>query len=149
MNKERLVGFQDLDVDILIKLGESLLNNLKQCKLLASELSDLGTRHNIVVFLGGGRIDNYIEKLDKTISFKSEIHHNLCARAQDQTGLIFGSMCNKVEFFSTFVEMKKIFNNDRLAIMLSSNMIIQLNVFEQSWNVTSDTIAAYLQIFYL
>ncbi len=143
MSKEKLPGFQDLDVDVLIKLGGSLLNNLEKCKLLASELSDLGTHHNIVVFPGGGPIDNYIEKLNKTVSFQPEIHHNLCARAQDQTGLIFGSMCGDVGFFSTFVDMKKIFDNDKLAVMLPSNMIIQLNVFEQSWRITSDTMSAY------
>ncbi len=143
MNKEPLPGFQNLGVDILIKLGGSLLSDLEKCKLLALELSDLGGYYNIVVFPGGGPIDNYIEKLDKSISFQPEIHHNLCARAQDQTGLIFGSMCNNAEFFSTFVVMKKIFDENKLAIMLPMNMIVNLNVFEQSWKVTSDTMAAY------
>ena len=143
MSKEKLPGFQNLGVDVLIKLGGSLLDDIPKCKLLASELSDLGKHYNIVVFPGGGPIDNYIEKLDKSISFKPEIHHNLCARAQDQTGLIFGSMCSDVGFFSTFVEMKKIFDNSKLAIMLPMNMIVQLDVFEQNWNVTSDTMSAY------
>ena len=142
--KEKLPGFQNLNVDILIKLGGSLLDDLEKCKLLATELSDLGRQHNIVIFPGGGPIDNYIEKLDQSMSFLPEIHHNLCARAQDQTGLIFGSMCDdNAQFFSSFVDMKKIFDNHKLAIMLPMNLIIQLNIFEQNWRITSDTMAAY------
>lgn len=139
----KLLGFQEFDVDILVKLGGSLLDDLEKCRLLTSELSELGRHHNIVVFPGGGPIDNYIEDLDKTISFLPEIHHNLCARAQDQTGLIFGSMCSNAQFFSSFSDMKKIFDDHKLAVMLPMNMIIQLNVFEQSWEITSDTMAAY------
>ncbi len=142
---EKLSGFQNLNVDVLIKLGGSLLNDLEKCKVLAHELSELGKQHNIVVFPGGGPIDNYIEKLDQDLHFPPVIHHNLCARAQDQTGLIFGSMCgvDNAKFFSSFTEMQKIFDDHSIAVMLPMQMIIQLNVFEQSWKITSDTMSAY------
>jgi len=139
-----LPGFQGQSVDAFLKLGGSLLSDLNACRRLGELLEGFAGRGmNIVVFPGGGPIDNYIETLDQDLDFSPVIHHNLCARAQDQTGLIFGSLLKRRSFFSVPVELESIFRTDDLAIMLPSKMIVELNVFEQSWKITSDSMAAF------
>lgn len=141
---ETLPGFQGQSVDVFLKLGGSLLSDLTACRRLGELLESFSARgKNIVVFPGGGPIDNYVEQLDADLKFEPMIHHNLCARAQDQTGLIFGSLVERRGFFSVPVELERIFQDDELAIMLPMRMIVELNVFEQSWRITSDTMAAF------
>lgn len=138
-----LIGFNPSGVDCLIKLGGSLLGDLANCRKLATLFDSLAETKRIVLFPGGGPIDNYIESLDEQLSFAPEIHHQLCARAQDQTGLIFGSLCNRAEFFTSPVELPAIQKARKVAIMLPMKMIVDLDVFAKSWQITSDTMAAY------
>ena len=140
---ETLPGFQDSGAQILIKLGGSLLFDLNKCRLLAKEIDDLSKKYKIVIFPGGGPIDKYIEDCNKELHFPPFIHHQLCARAQDQTGLIFGSLCSNARFFSSLVELRPLFEARHMAIMLPMKMIVELDIFEKSWRITSDTMAAY------
>lgn len=133
---------------ILVKLGGSLLADFEACRQLAEMLNDASKAHRIIVFPGGGPIDNYIEEIDHKLRFAPIFHHNLCARAQDQTGLMFGSMCSNVAFFSTPQEARRELADGKLAIMLPSTMILELDVFEQTWEVTSDFMAAWFAEFF-
>lgn len=136
-------GFKESKVDIFLKLGGSMLSNMDKCRELASKINELSYSSKIVIFPGGGPIDKYIEKLDTDIKFPPIIHHELCSRAQDQTGLIFGNFCPNAKFFSTFLEMNQILEEGYLAIMLPMKQIIEMDVFEQTWDITSDSMSAY------
>ncbi len=141
--REPLPGFQASGADVLLKLGGSLLGDMERCRALATALGDLAREQRVVVFPGGGPIDNYIEELDRDLNFAPWTHHRLCARAQDQTGLIFGSLLENRGFFDTPVELPPVLDAGRLAVMLPARMIVELDVFEQSWRITSDTMSAF------
>lgn len=138
-----MLGFKNSKIDVFIKLGGSILSDLNKCKELAAIIDNLSHVFRIVVFPGGGPIDKYIEKLDVDLKFPPSIHHQLCSRAQDQTGLIFGSFCSNAKFFTTFLEMNEILEAGHLAIMLPMKQIVEMDVFEQTWDITSDSMAAY------
>ena len=138
-----LPGFRDPGVDLFLKIGGSLLQKLDACQELAQTLERLARTHRLVLFPGGGPIDNYIESLDESLHFAPPIHHQLCARAQDQTGLIFGSFMENAGYFTRLVELGGLLAARRPAILLPAAMILDLDVFEQSWKITSDTMAAY------
>ncbi len=141
--KNTLPGFHTPRVEVFLKLGGSILSRFDKCRELAELLSTASRTHRIVLFPGGGPIDKYIESIDKDLHFQPHIHHQLCARAQDQTGLIFGTLCSNAMFFTNPVEIEPILDRGALAIMLPMDQIVGLDVFEQSWRVTSDTMSAY------
>jgi hypothetical protein len=136
-------GLLPAPAKVLLKLGGSLLADIESCRQLANVINSASHLLRIIVFPGGGPIDNYIEDIDKQLSFPPLYHHNLCARAQDQTGLMFASMCSNAAFFSTPQEARGALESGRLAIMLPSRMILELDVFEQTWEVTSDFMSAW------
>lgn len=136
-------GLLPARVDVLLKLGGSLLSELESCRQLANVINSASRALKIIVFPGGGPIDNYIEEVDKQLHFPPLYHHNLCAKAQDQTGLMFASMCSNATFFSTPRQARMALESGRLAIMLPSTMILELDVFEQTWEVTSDFMSAW------
>jgi aspartokinase-like uncharacterized kinase len=136
-------GFKETKLDYFIKLGGSLMNPFKNFSVLADYFGNLAKENNYIIFPGGGVIDNYIESIDKDYPLAPIVHHHLCARAQDQTGLFFYSQCNNAEFFEDFIDIENIFLKRKLAIMLPMKQIINLNVFEMTWDITSDTMSAY------
>ncbi|WP_228182855.1 hypothetical protein [Streptomyces anulatus] len=146
MNKN--LGFRDFGVDVLVKLGGSLLADFDRARELGETLSRLAATHRVVVFPGGGPIDNYIEEVDRTLHFPPDIHHQLCARAQDQTGLMFSTLCPSSQVFSRPVEVSPILEEGRVAVMLPMEQIIGLDVFERSWVITSDSMAAWFARFF-
>lgn len=137
-------GFKKSKVDYFIKLGGSLMSNFK---LLSKVLDNESSKKNIVIFPGGGVIDNLIEEIDVKNKLQPIVHHQLCARAQDQTGLFFYSHSNNSTFFTDFVEMDKIFSENRLAIILPMKQILSLDIFEMSGEITSDTMSAFFSNF--
>lgn len=136
-------GLLPAPAEVFLKLGGSLLADMEACRQLAKIINDASHTKKIIVFPGGGPIDNYIEEIDKQLAFPPIYHHNLCARAQDQTGLMFASLCSNAAFFSTIQEARLALERGRLAIMLPSKMILELDAFEQTWEVTSDFMSAW------
>ncbi len=142
-----LPGFWPQNVDVFVKLGGSLLRDFGKCRDLATLLASHTADQFIVVFPGGGPVDKLIEAFDTELHFASGIHHRLCARAQDQTGLIFGSFLENPAFVRYPVELRKALAEKKLAVMLPAELIVNLDVFEQSWAISSDTMAAYFADF--
>ncbi|MFG2531019.1 hypothetical protein [Streptomyces sp. NPDC048516] len=142
------LGFRDFGVDVLVKLGGSLLADFDRARLLGETLSRVARTQRVVVFPGGGPIDNYIEEVDRKLNFAPDVHHQLCARAQDQTGLMFSALCPNSQVFTRPVELPPVLAAGQVAIMLPMHEIIELDVFERSWVITSDSMAAWFARFF-
>lgn len=137
-------GLKPLAVDAFVKVGGSLLaRGVAGFSALARALDEVARTRRVVAFPGGGPIDGYIEELDRELAFAPVVHHHLCARAQDQTGLILASLGPNAGVFTVPLEARPLLDAGRLAVMLPMRLIVDLDVFEQSWEITSDTMAAW------
>jgi aspartokinase-like uncharacterized kinase len=138
-----LPGFSDPNVDLLVKVGGSLFGDLSAARAIAEVLDAESARSRVVAFPGGGPIDNYIEAVDRELHFEPEVHHQLCARAQDQVGLMLAALAPRAATFTHPVELPEILDAGALAVMLPMRSIIELDVFARTWDVTSDLMSAY------
>lgn len=139
-------GFVDYNIDIVIKFGGSLLKDPIGCKKTIYYIQQLSKKHRIVVFPGGGPTDNTIEDIDKTVHFMPITHHYACAKAQDQTGLMlsdrfFGLDLEAIDNLSV---LENTFDKGKIPVLLPSMIIHFINPFEQCWEITSDSMAAWL-----
>jgi 5-(aminomethyl)-3-furanmethanol phosphate kinase len=144
MKIRKTKNFVDLKIDYLIKLGGSLIANIDKAQNLAETLIALSENNRIVIFPGGGPIDNLIENIDKQFTLNEITHHQACARAQDQTGLIFANF--NLNFFETtdnFADVRDILKRKKIPVLLPSKLIFMLDPFEKSWNISSDSMGAY------
>jgi aspartokinase-like uncharacterized kinase len=142
-------GLQALGVDVFVKVGGSLLRHgVPGFTALSRALGDAARDQRVVAFPGGGPIDDYIEELDREVAFAPVAHHHLCARAQDQTGLVLASLCPDADVFAVPLEARPLLDAGRLAVMLPMRLIVDLDVFEQTWEITSDTMAAWFAAFF-
>lgn len=144
MKLRKTKNFIDLKIDYVIKLGGSLISDINLANKLAQSLAEVAKEKRIVIFPGGGPIDNYIESVDKEFTLNEITHHQACARAQDQTGLIFANFNLDVyETTDNFAGVKEILNKGKIPVLLPSTLIFLLDPFEKSWSISSDSMGAY------
>jgi len=107
----------------VIKLGGSLCRDRRILARLCKELNRLD---NIIIIPGGGEFADKIREIDRKFSLNPAISHGLAILAMCQTGLLIRNFFNGEIFDCT-----KLLKDENL---------------KPSWDVTSDSIAAYVAI---
>jgi aspartokinase-like uncharacterized kinase len=126
-------------LDAIIKIGGSLLNESKFYKL-CEYVSKLSKKYKIGIVPGGSKFADLVRKLDKKIHFPSEVSHHMAILAMDQYGLLL-SMLIKAEITNS---LKLPTNIKKPVIFLLSKYFFEKDPLPNSWDVTSDSIAAYV-----
>jgi len=130
-------------MEAVLKVGGSLAEDPSSLAMLGQELSVLAKAHRIVIVPGGGEFADTVRKLDKTYNISDVVAHKMAILAMDQYGLFLSDITP-----SSYVSyaLKEISNsvNGMLPIFLPSKLMFSKDPLEHSWDVTSDTIAAYI-----
>jgi len=129
-------------MEAVLKVGGSLADNLANLARLCRELSALAEDHRIAVVPGGGEFADTVRKLDKKYKLSNTVAHKMAILAMDQYGLLLSNITpNSYVSYSP----EEIVNSAEgtLPIILPSKLLFREDPLKHSWNVTSDTIAAY------
>ena len=127
-------------MDAVLKIGGSLSKDIVSLKNLCKEISDLSKKHQILIVPGGGEFANEVRSLDNKYKFSNEIAHKIAILAMDQYGLFLSELIPKSYVTYTFIEKSR----NLLPIFLPSQFLFQNDLLEHSWDVTSDSIAAFI-----
>ena len=130
-------------MEAVLKVGGSLADNPASLTRLGQELSVLAKAHRIMIVPGGGEFADTVRKFDKTYKLSNVVAHKLAILAMDQYGLFLSDIApNSYSSYS----LEEISNsaNGTLPIFLPSKLMFREDPLEHSWDVTSDTIAAYI-----
>ena len=99
---------------------------------------------NCLFVIGGGEFANLIRKYDNEIEFSEDVTHKTAIDAMDilakllNDKLAFTDICYTIEEAIGISDLKKI------PIMICSDILKENEPFAHSWDVTSDSIAAYI-----
>lgn len=125
-------------IEWVIKIGGSLFP--KSAISLINKLE--GT--NTLLIIGGGEFANLIRKYDKQIGFSNDITHETAIDSMDILAKLLNDKFDFTEIAVTIEEAKKISDNGKIPILLCSHILKVNEPFKHSWDVTSDSIAAYI-----
>ena len=130
-------------MEAVLKVGGSLADDPPSLTSLCQELSALAKAHRIAIVPGGGEFADTIRKIDKTYSLSDVVAHKMAILAMDQYGFFLSDLTPKSYVSHS---LKEISNPAKgtLPILLPSKLMFREDPLEHSWNVTSDTIAAYI-----
>jgi aspartokinase-like uncharacterized kinase len=131
-------------MDAVIKVGGSLAEDPERLRVLCTKLSEFAKKYEIVVVPGGGRFADVVRDFDKRFALSSGISHRMAILGMDQFGLL---LCQIIpNSCATYVlnDAKQLSEIRVVPIFLPSRLIFQEDPMENSWNVTSDSIAAYV-----
>lgn len=105
----------------VIKVGGSLCRDRRVLERLCNELNGL---EEILVVPGGGEFADGVRELDRVFGLEAETAHRLAIIAMQQTGMLIGNF-----FRGEILDCMKLLRDENL---------------KASWDVTSDSIAAYV-----
>ena len=99
---------------------------------------------NCLFVIGGGEFANLIRKYDKEIGFSQDVTHETAIDAMDILAKLLNDKLAFTEISYTIDEAKSIADSNKIPIMICSEILKENEPFKHSWDVTSDSIAAYI-----
>ncbi|MCL2134763.1 MAG: hypothetical protein FWH37_04310 [Candidatus Bathyarchaeota archaeon] len=125
----------------VIKIGGSLSQNPQSLQFLCQKLNCLADNHRIVVIPGGGKFADCVREADKQFFLSETTVHRMAILAMDQYGLLLANLIHNSQIIDNIDEAKKI---SELSVLLPSKLTFLYKELPASWEVTSDSIAAYI-----
>ena len=129
---------------IVVKVGGSLALHPKQLRVLCSKLSEASTKYKLIVMPGGGEFSDVVRKVDKRFKLSVEVSHRMAILGMDQYGYLLSDLMPGSHASNKFEDAQKLLLQDKLPVFLPSNFLFEDTSLENSWDVTSDSIAIYI-----
>ena len=126
----------------VVKIGGSLLGSpeLERWLALFAKFSD----GNIIIVPGGGVFADAVREAQKLSKITDKCAHKLAVLAMDQFGLLLANMNPILVTARTEMEIDERTWQHRCIVWLPSQMVLAEDSIPQNWDVTSDSIAAWL-----
>jgi aspartokinase-like uncharacterized kinase len=126
----------------VIKLGGSLLGAPELAKWLETfvKFSD----GNVVIVPGGGLFANSVREAQMIVNVSDAVAHQMALLAMDQYGLLLAGMNPALVTASSELEIAERGWQHRGIVWLPSKMVLADEQVLKNWEVTSDSLAAWL-----
>jgi len=131
-------------MDVVIKVGGSLAEDPDRLRALCAKLSEFAKKYAIVVVPGGGGFADVVRDFDKRFTLSSVVYHRMAVLGMDQFGLLLSQVIPNSCATYLLSDAKQLSEIRVVPIFLPSRLMFREDPLENSWNVTSDSIAAYI-----
>ena len=126
----------------VIKLGGSLYTSKYLLKWL-NILSDCNSE-NIIIVPGGGPFADQVREADKRFNLDQLHSHNMAVLGMQQFAYVLASLCPKLRLANTVEQIRHYWSQGESIIWEPYPMVMRECNLEKSWQVTSDSLAAWL-----
>ena len=131
-------------MDAVIKIGGSLAEDPERLRALCRKLSDLSKNYAFIVVPGGGRFADVVRDCDQQFNLPNAVSHRMAILAMDQFGLLLSQIIPDSSATYSLDEAKQLANRGIVPVFLASQLMFKEEPLDNSWDVTSDSIAAYV-----
>lgn len=131
-------------MDAVIKVGGSLAADSTALTELCKTLADLAEKYHFLVVPGGGEFADAVREVDKRYSLSSVAAHRMAILGMDQYGLLLSGIIPNSQPVQNLDEAAEVSQLKRVPVLLPSLLMFREKGLEASWDVTSDSIAAYV-----
>jgi len=128
----------------IIKVGGSLSEDSASLTTLCQELGALAKSYRMLVVPGGGKFADVVREFYHNFVLSDTVVHKMAILSMDQFGLFLSSITPNSQITYVLEEARSLSSAGILPIILPSRLMFQKDPLEHSWNVTSDSIAAYI-----
>jgi aspartokinase-like uncharacterized kinase len=131
-------------VDAVVKVGGSLAEEPEQLIALCGKLSMLAETYGLVVVPGGGRFADVVRDSDERFNLSSGVSHRMAVLGMDQFGMLLAQITPNSCATYLLEDAKQLAETEAVPVFLPSRLIFKDDPLKNSWDVTSDSIAAYV-----
>jgi aspartokinase-like uncharacterized kinase len=129
--------------DAVLKIGGSLERTAGLSRL-CREIGRLGADYSLLVVPGGGRFADSVRKAYRKYGLGETAAHRMALLAMDQYGYLLNSLVEDSVLEAGLDAACRAARSGRAAILLPSSPVLRDDDLPHSWDVTSDSIAAWV-----
>jgi 5-(aminomethyl)-3-furanmethanol phosphate kinase len=129
--------------DAVLKIGGSLSRG-DGLRSLCETIGRLGERHRLLVVPGGGTFADQVRNAYRRYRLGEAAAHKMAILAMDQYGYVLNHLIPGSCLTPDVTEACDAAESGRTGILLPSLPVIRADPLPHSWQVTSDTIAAWI-----
>jgi aspartokinase-like uncharacterized kinase len=130
-------------IQTVIKVGGSLSRS-RALPDLCQEISRLGTTHSLLAVPGGGEFADLVRDFYASLHLSETAAHRMAILGMDQYGYLLGELIPGSELVTDLPAARRVAENGRVPVLLPANLMAQADPLPHSWQVTSDSIAAWV-----
>ena len=127
----------------VLKIGGSLSRS-PALPDLCQEISRLGAHHHLLVVPGGGEFADLVRDFYADWQLSETAAHRMAILAMDQYGYLLGDLIPGAEPATDLKAVLRVAASGHVPVLLPASLMIQLDPLPHSWQVTSDSIAAWV-----
>jgi aspartokinase-like uncharacterized kinase len=128
----------------IVKIGGSLALYPEKLRALGAKLSEISKKHRLIVVPGGGEFADVARDLDKRFNLSCETSHRMAILGMDQYGFLLSELIHNSSIVNQLENLQKVLDSPKLPVFLPANFLLSEDPLENSWDVTSDSIAVYI-----
>jgi aspartokinase-like uncharacterized kinase len=131
-----------MGLDAVLKIGGSL-DRGTGLPALCTEINRLGLRHRLLVVPGGGAFADQVREAYRRYNLNETAAHCMALLAMDQYGHLLSHLIADSYVAVDLASASRAAESGKVAVLLPSAMVLRSDPLPHSWQVTSDTIAAW------
>ena len=128
----------------VVKVGGSLAAYPEKLKALCAKLSEVSKKHKLIVVPGGGEFADTVRAIDKRFNLSPAVSHRMAILGMDQYGFLLSHLLPDSCVVNRLEKVQETLDLGKLPVFLPSNFLLNKDPLENSWDVTSDSIAVYI-----
>ena len=129
--------------DALIKVGGSVCHS-PHLREYASRWAALAGRYRLLFMAGGGLFADQVRVLDQHLDLNDDAAHWMAIAAMEQNGYLLADLMPGIQTVQDFDPTFSLAASGSSSVLLPYSLLRQVDPLPHSWEVTSDSLAAWL-----
>ncbi len=131
-------------MDAVIKVGGSLASYPAVLRAMCAELTKNAERRKLLIVPGGGEFADTVRTADAKFGLNPQVSHKMAVLGMDQFGLLLSNLISRSRVAFSLSVVEGLSGSGHSVILLPSRLVFRARSLPSSWDVTSDSIAAYV-----
>lgn len=131
-------------VDVVVKVGGGLLADVPRLNGVLETIAEAARGRRLLVVPGGGPFADAVRDVDRRLGLSDDSAHWMAVLAMDQFAHIVAERLDGASLVVTFDDIAAALDNGRVPVLAPSRWLRDADPLPHSWDVTSDTIAAWI-----